>query len=91
MNGQTMTTKKIAEQRETDKPTIPHLVRGNLISIKELALRLSVTESCVRKWLRKPEGSPIPYRIVGGTYKFDTVDLDDYLSRVYVPAAGDLR
>jgi hypothetical protein len=68
-----------------------HPVRGELVGMRETARRLGVSVDCIRKWQRRPRGCPIPYRIIGGTYHFDTADIDDYLDRTYVPAAKEGR
>lgn len=62
-------------------------IRGKLVGTKELAVRCGVGIDCVRKWLARPKGSPIAYRLIEGQYKFDTADIDDFLAAAYVPAA----
>jgi hypothetical protein len=61
-------------------------IRGDLLSLTTTARKIGVCSRALRQWIYDQK-CPIGYRIIGGQYKFDSADIDDYLAAIYVPAA----
>jgi len=68
-------------QVAVDKKNLP---RGKLIRASVAGPKMGMTEQFLQRRCKSGK-SVIPFWHIDGNYLFDTADIDDYLSSVYVP------
>jgi len=61
---------------------------NRLLNVEEAAEYLALHPETLRQWARRGE---LPCYKVGGRWKFRLADLDDFVSKCYMPTREEIR